>query len=111
MYCSIIGPWWLITSSTNKGFNLPIMVIKNYCRRLNSKNAIQSSAVILDYHNGQVKALIGGGGIQPPGSYNRAVHFPRSTGSSIKPLTVYSAAIDTNQSTACLLYTSDAADE
>lgn len=65
-----------------------------------SKNAIQSSAVILDYHNGQVKTIIGGRGEQPPGSYNRAVRFPRSTGSTIKPLTVYSAAIDTYQATA-----------
>lgn len=68
-----------------------------------SKNAIQSSAVILDYHNGQVKTIIGGRGEQPPGSYNRAVdatHFPRSTGSSIKPLTVYGAAIDSKLATA-----------
>ena len=68
-----------------------------------SKNAIQSSAVILDYHNGQVKSIIGGRGAQPPRTYNRAVddiRFPRSTGSSIKPLTVYGAAIDTSQATA-----------
>ncbi|MBZ9686898.1 PBP1A family penicillin-binding protein [Clostridium estertheticum] len=68
-----------------------------------SKNAIQSSAVILDYHNGQVKAIIGGRGVQPPRTYNRAVddiRFPRSTGSSIKPLTVYGAAIDSGQATA-----------
>ncbi|HEY8804000.1 MAG TPA: PBP1A family penicillin-binding protein [Clostridium sp.] len=68
-----------------------------------SSNAIQSSAVILDYHSGQVKAIIGGRGEQPPQSYNRAVditHFPRSTGSSIKPLTVYAAAIDSKLATA-----------
>jgi len=68
-----------------------------------SKNTIQSSAVILDYHNGQVKTIIGGRGQEPPRSYNRAVddiHFPRSTGSSIKPLTVYSPAIDSKLATA-----------
>lgn len=68
-----------------------------------SKNALQSSAVILDYHNGQVKTIIGGRGDQPARTYNRAVdviHFPRSTGSSIKPLTVYGAAIDSKQTTA-----------
>ena len=68
-----------------------------------STSAIQSSAVIYDYHTGQVKAIIGGRGDQPAQSYNRAVdalHFPRSTGSSIKPLTVYAAAIDTNQASA-----------
>ena len=68
-----------------------------------SSNAIQSSAVIFDYHSGQVKAIIGGRGDQPPQSYNRAVdvtNFPRSTGSSIKPLTVYAAAIDSKLATA-----------
>ena len=64
-----------------------------------SKNAIQASSVIFDYHNGEVKSIIGGRGAQPPDSYNRAVddiNFPRSTGSSIKPLTVYSPAIASN---------------
>jgi len=68
-----------------------------------STHAIQSSAVIYDYHTGQVKAIIGGRGEQPAQSYNRAVdaiNFPRSTGSSIKPLTVYAAAIDTKQASA-----------
>ncbi|HEY8890679.1 MAG TPA: transglycosylase domain-containing protein [Clostridium sp.] len=67
-----------------------------------SKNTIQSSAVILDYHNGEVKSIIGGRGELPPNSYNRAVddiNFPRSTGSSIKPLTVYGAAIDSKLAT------------
>ena len=65
-----------------------------------SNNAIQSSAVIIDYHSGDVKAIIGGRGNKASQSYNRAVdvkNFPRSTGSSIKPLTVYSAAIDTKK--------------
>jgi len=68
-----------------------------------SKNALQSSAVILDYHNGQVKAIIGGRGEQPAMTYNRAVDFPRSTGSSIKPLTVYAAAIDSKLASASTL--------
>ncbi|MBX4263206.1 transglycosylase domain-containing protein [Clostridium estertheticum] len=68
-----------------------------------SKNEVQSSAVILDYHTGQVKTIIGGRGEQPAMSYNRAAdatNFPRSTGSSIKPLTVYAAAIDSKQALA-----------
>jgi len=70
-----------------------------------SKNTIQSSAAIIDYHTGQVKVLIGGRGAQPPRSYNRAddINFLRSTGSSIKPLTVYSAAIDTSKATAATI--------
>ncbi|MBU3181003.1 transglycosylase domain-containing protein [Clostridium psychrophilum] len=71
-------------------------------KNTSSKN-IQSSAVIFDYHNGQVKAIIGGRGDEPAQSYNRAVDiksFPRSTGSSIKPLTVYAAAIDSKKASA-----------
>ncbi|MBU3180196.1 transglycosylase domain-containing protein [Clostridium psychrophilum] len=68
-----------------------------------SKKAIQSSSVIFDYHNGEVKAIIGGRGALPANSYNRAVddvNFPRSTGSSSKPLTVYTPAIASNKYTA-----------
>jgi len=68
-----------------------------------SKNAIQSSAVIFDYHNGQVKTIIGGRGEQQANTYNRALdvkRFARSTGSSIKPLTVYGAALDSKLATA-----------
>ncbi len=56
----------------------------------------QMSAVIMDYHTGQVKAIIGGRGEQGAASYNRASsdNFLRSTGSTIKPLTVYTPAID-----------------
>lgn len=62
----------------------------------------QASAVIMDYHTGEVKVIIGGRGEQPAMSYNRAASnkFLRPSGSSIKPLTVYSPAIDTKQATA-----------
>lgn len=59
----------------------------------------QASAVIMDYHTGEVKTIIGGRGAQPARSFNRAAYngsknFIKPVGSSIKPLTVYSAAID-----------------
>lgn len=65
----------------------------------------QSSAVIMDYHTGEVKCIIGGRGDQPPKSYNRAAYngssvYNKPVGSSIKPLTVYSPAIDTKKATA-----------
>ncbi|MDP4087964.1 MAG: PBP1A family penicillin-binding protein, partial [Bacillota bacterium] len=62
----------------------------------------QASAVIMDYHTGEVKVIIGGRGQQPANSYNRAASdkYIRPTGSSIKPLTVYSPAIDTKIATA-----------
>lgn len=62
----------------------------------------QAAAVVMDYHNGEVKVIIGGRGIQPARSYNRAAsdNFLRPSGSSIKPLTVYGPAIDTKIATA-----------
>lgn len=62
----------------------------------------QASAVVMDYHTGEVKLIIGGRGEQPANSYNRAASskFIRPTGSSIKPITVYAPAIDTKQATA-----------
>ncbi|WPC41302.1 PBP1A family penicillin-binding protein [Clostridium sp. JS66] len=69
------------------------------------KNGItqpQAAAVVMDYHSGEVKAIVGGRGDQPPRSFNRAAsdNYLRPSGSSIKPLTVYSPSIDSKQSTA-----------
>lgn len=64
----------------------------------------QASATIVDYHSGEVKALIGGRGQQPPLSFNRATEFYRAAGSSIKPLTVYGPAIDTKLATAATIF-------
>lgn len=64
---------------------------------------LQASCVIMDYHTGEVKTIIGGRGVKVPLSYNRAAYddnFLRAPGSSIKPLTVYSPAIDTKTATA-----------
>jgi len=71
----------------------------------NDEKTPQASAVVMDYHTGQVKVIIGGRGDQPALSYNRAASskFLRPAGSSIKPLTVYSAAIDSKQATAATL--------
>jgi len=68
---------------------------------------LQASCVIMDYHTGEVKAIIGGRDAlgqkpQGPGSYNRAasLDYLRAPGSSIKPLTVYGPAIDSKIATA-----------
>lgn len=62
----------------------------------------EASATLIDYKTGQIKVIIGGRGDQPPGSYNRATTSVdvKPVGSSIKPLTVYSPAIDTKLLTA-----------
>lgn len=59
----------------------------------------QSSAVIIDYYTGELKAVVGGRNITGQKIYNRAVN-PRQPGSSIKPLAVYLPAIDTKKFTA-----------
>lgn len=68
---------------------------------------VQGSGAIVDYVNGETKALIGGVGEHPAMSYNRAISvgndgqtFLRAFGSSIKPLTVYGPAIDSQILTA-----------
>ena len=53
----------------------------------------QSAMVIIDYHTGQLKAIVGGRNISGQKIYNRAIN-PRQPGSSIKPLSVYTPAID-----------------
>ncbi|RDY22622.1 penicillin-binding protein [Romboutsia maritimum] len=54
----------------------------------------QSSMVILDYRTGQIKALVGGRHVTGRKTLNRAT-YPQQPGSTIKPLSVYTPAIDT----------------
>jgi penicillin-binding protein 1A len=60
----------------------------------------QAAATIMDYNTGQVKAMVGGRGDQPASSLNRAYNGKYAIGSTIKPLAVYSPAIDTKVATA-----------
>ena len=62
----------------------------------------QSAMVIMDYRTGQIKSLIGGRYVKGKRTLNRATN-PEQPGSTIKPLSVYTPAIDsleTTQSTA-----------
>ncbi len=52
----------------------------------------QSAMVITDYANGYIKAMVGGRNTKGRMLYNRAIS-PRQPGSSIKPMAVYSAAL------------------
>lgn len=54
----------------------------------------QSAMVILDYRTGQIKSLIGGRYVKGKRTLNRATN-PEQPGSAIKPLSVYTPAIDT----------------
>jgi len=68
---------------------------------------VQAASVVMDYHTGEVKTIVGGRSTKVPGLYNRATYtygkvddFLRAPGSSIKPLTVYGPAIDSKIATA-----------
>jgi len=66
---------------------------------------VQAASVVIDYHTGEVKTIVGGRSAKAPDSWNRATlstsaPFLRAPGSSIKPLTVYGPAIDSKIATA-----------
>lgn len=63
--------------------------------RLDVNQALQSSMVVLDYHTGHVKALIGGRG-EKTGDlvFNRATQALRQMGSCFKVLAAFAPAID-----------------
>ncbi len=54
----------------------------------------QSATVIIDYHTGQIKALMGGRDIDGNRILNRATDSHRQPGSSMKPLVSYLPALD-----------------
>ncbi|WP_036719641.1 transglycosylase domain-containing protein [Paenibacillus harenae] len=55
---------------------------------------LQSGAVLVDPRNGGIRALVGGRGEQPFRGYNRAVQLKRQPGSTIKPVAVYTPALE-----------------
>ena len=55
---------------------------------------VQSGTVLLHPKDGGIKALVGGRGEHQFMGYNRATQLKRSPGSSIKPLVVYTPAIE-----------------
>lgn len=58
----------------------------------------QSASVVIDYKTGNIKGLIGGRNIKARKTLNRAI-TPYQPGSTIKPLSVYTPAIDTQKVT------------
>ncbi|MBK5445327.1 MULTISPECIES: transglycosylase domain-containing protein [unclassified Peribacillus] len=55
---------------------------------------VQSGAILLDPKTGGIKALVGGRGKHQFMGYNRATQLTRSPGSAIKPLVVYTPAVE-----------------
>lgn len=55
---------------------------------------LQSAMAVINHSNGQVKAVIGGRSYDQRRGFNRATMAYRQPGSSIKPITVYSTALE-----------------
>lgn len=56
---------------------------------------VESAMTIMDHNNGHVVAIVGGRGVKDtPLGFNRATMAKRQPGSSIKPLSAYSVAIE-----------------
>lgn len=72
------GSTWTITS---KAYTMSDKVVQP-----------QGAMVITEVGTGEIKAMVGGRGIKGSNLYNRATN-PRQPGSSIKPLALYSAAL------------------
>ncbi len=53
----------------------------------------QSAMLVIDYRNGELRAIVGGRNVSGKKIYNRAIN-PRQPGSTIKPLGVYTPALD-----------------
>lgn len=66
----------------------------------------QTAAVIIDYHTGQIKALVGGRSYPDNTRFalNRAYQSKRPVGSTMKPLGVYGPALDLRTATAATTY-------
>jgi len=71
---------------------------------ISSKGVVQpqSASVVVDYSTGSIKALMGGRNISGQKIFNRAIN-PRQPGSSIKPLAVYTPAIDMGMTPATVI--------
>lgn len=74
---------------------------EEYCKKSNNfppgkKNnqIVQVGMIIIENDSGAVKAIIGGREYQQQRGLNRATSAYRQPGSSIKPLTVYSTALE-----------------
>ncbi|MBH5316278.1 PBP1A family penicillin-binding protein [Paenibacillus sp. GSMTC-2017] len=59
-----------------------------------SDQLIQAGAILIDPRTGGIKSLVGGRGPQPFRGYNRAVQLSRQPGSTMKPIAVYTPALE-----------------
>ncbi|MDD2373157.1 MAG: PBP1A family penicillin-binding protein [Syntrophomonadaceae bacterium] len=68
--------------------------VKNFPQESKGGNVVQSAVVVIDQHSGEVKTVIGGRSYERKRGFNRATSAYRQPGSAIKPLTVYTPALE-----------------
>lgn len=74
----------------------PLIAVSSYNKNAKSEDLIQSACVVMDY-TGTVLALVGGLGDKPGNDcFNRATMAKRAPGSTMKPISVYSTAVQQN---------------
>jgi penicillin-binding protein 1A len=74
----------------------PLVALRFYDENAKREDLLQAAFVVMDYH-GRVLAVSGGlGEKEGDNAYNRATMSLRSVGSTIKPISVYSTAVEAN---------------
>lgn len=63
-------------------------------QKSSSGESVQSAVAVFDHQNGEIKAIMGGRSYDQQRGFNRATSAYRQPGSSIKPITVYSPALE-----------------
>ncbi|MFJ7752461.1 transglycosylase domain-containing protein [Peribacillus muralis] len=66
----------------------------NFPAGTSTEELVQSGSILLDPKTGGINALVGGRGKHQFMGYNRATQLKRSPGSAIKPLVVYTPAVE-----------------
>lgn len=69
----------------------------NFPNETRDGQKIQVGMAVFDHQSGEIKAIMGGREYLQQRGFNRATDAYRQPGSSIKPLTVYSAALESGQ--------------
>ena len=85
-----------IQETLEQKYRDPYTCVKFYDETMKKEELLQSAFVIIDY-SGTVVALVGGlGEKEGDGCFNRATQATRAPGSTMKPISVYSNAIENN---------------
>lgn len=83
--------------------NIQTSIEKVYEKDSLFKKGVQSAAVILDPASGGVRGLVGGRGEYVFRGFNRATHMKAQPGSTIKPIAVYTPALEEGYGTTSML--------